>query len=286
MSSKDTPLFAFFGTSQFVTYTLDALEAHGLLPALVITAPDRPAGRGMKMTPSPVKEWAQAHGIDVLTPTTLKDEALVAELANTQWDFFLVASYGKMLPKKVLDTPRSGCLNIHPSLLPKYRGPSPFVSAILHDDRQTGVTIMEMAEKMDAGPVVAQARIEIDESEWPLTSSVLSELLFTEGANLFAEILPDWLLGKITPVEQDESAATYTKKYSSEDAKINLDEDPRKNLLKIRAFDKNPRAYFLTPSGKRVIITDAALEDGTLKILKVIPEGKKETTFENLSKYL
>ncbi len=112
--TPNKPLFAFFGTSQFVTYALDALEARGLVPALVITAPDRPSGRGMKMTASPVKQWALARGIDVLTPEKLKDESFAAELGNTDWDLFIVASYAKILPRTILDIPRKGSLNIHP----------------------------------------------------------------------------------------------------------------------------------------------------------------------------
>ncbi len=150
MSAKN-PLFAFFGTSDFVLPALDALEAHGLVPALVITAPDKPRGRGKELQPTAVKAWALERGIDVLTPATLKDAALIAELGNTEWDFFLVASYGKFLPKAMLEIPKHGCINIHPSLLPKYRGPSPFISAILADDRATGVSIMQMGEVMDAG---------------------------------------------------------------------------------------------------------------------------------------
>ena len=283
MSAKN-PLFAFFGTSSFATCALDALEQQGLLPALVVTAPDRPQGRGMKLTPSPVKEWALAHGIDVSTPTTLTDEQIAAELANTDWDIFVVASYGKKLPKNVLDIPRRGCLNIHPSLLPKFRGPSPFISAILADERETGVSIMQMGEAMDTGPVVAQARIEIMPEDWPLPSSILSEMLFTEGGNLLAEVMRPWIAGEITPEEQDENKATYTRKFTDADAHIDLGGDVRENLLKIRAFDKGPRAYFLTPENKRVIITDAEIQDGKLEILKVIPEGKKEMPYSDFKR--
>lgn len=274
------PLFVFFGSSDVSLYALDALERQGLLPALVVTSPDSRQGRGLKLTPNPVKAWALKRGIDTLTPATLKDGALVEELQNTDWDVFVVASYGKILPKAVLDVPRKGCLNIHPSLLPKYRGPSPILSAILGDDRHTGVTVMLMEEKMDAGPVVAQARIEIAEDEWPVAGRTLSEMLFTEGANLLAEVLPHWLVGEVTPEPQDDSQATYTKKFGSQDALVDLAEDARKNLLKIRAFDTNPRAYFVDAAGKRVIITDAELKEGLLEILTVIPEGKKEVDFK------
>jgi len=281
------PLFAFFGTPHFSVVVLNALEAHGLLPALIITAPDKPRGRGLEVSPSPVKEWAQERGIDVLTPTTLKDENLVADLSNTDWDVFVVAAYNKLIPKNVLDIPRRGCLNIHPSLLPKFRGPSPALSAILADERTTGVTVMQMNEKMDEGPIVAQAKVELemespDQSGWPPKGSMFEDLLAQEGGNLLAEVLPEWIAGEITPEEQDASLATYSKKFTSEDALIDLPKgNPWTNLLKIRAFDKNPRAYFMTDAGKRVIITEAHMQDDKLEILKVIPEGKKEMEYKD-----
>ena len=284
MSKEKQPLFAFFGTPHFGVVVLDALEAHGMLPALVVTAPDKPQGRGLEMTPSPVKQWAEERGIDVLTPTTLRDEQLVAELKNTEWDLFVVAAYNKLIPKKVLDIPTHGCLNVHPSLLPKLRGPSPALSAVLLDERITGVSVMLMNEKMDEGPVVAQARIALEEEAWPPKGSEFEELLAQEGGNLLAETIPFWIKGQITPELQDNTEATFSKKFSSADAEVDLNGDPRRELCKIRAFDKNPRAfYFAEKAGKkiRVIITDAEVVDGTLKLLKVIPEGKKEMSYDD-----
>ena len=280
------PLFAFFGTPRFAVQVLDALEANGLLPALVITAPDKPAGRGQKLAPSPTKQWATERGIDVVTPATLKDEAFVAELANTEWDVFVVAAYGKLIPNSILYIPRKGSLNVHPSLLPKFRGPSPVLSAILADERTTGVTIMQVAEQMDAGPVVAQARVEIAEEDWPPKGSILEDMLAQEGGNLLAEVLGPWVAGEITPEPQEESAATYTKKFTDQDALVDLAGNAHEQLLKIRAFDKNPRVYFIDKDNKRVIITEAEVKDlpaqagGQLEILKVIPEGKKEISYQ------
>ncbi|HEY6020458.1 MAG TPA: methionyl-tRNA formyltransferase, partial [Candidatus Paceibacterota bacterium] len=184
----ENPLFAFFGTSVDSKFALEALEQHGLEPAVVVD-----------------------------TKEPLSDEVL-----NTEWDFFLVASYGKIFKKEILDLPKFGCLNIHPSLLPKYRGPSPYVSVILDDNRTTGVSIMLLEEKMDTGPILAQARIEIDEADWPPKGMLLSEMLFTEGVNLLAEILPDYLSGKLEPTPQDESLATYTRKFTDTDALLDL----------------------------------------------------------------
>lgn len=240
------PLFAFFGTTVDSRYALEQLSRVGLEPALIIDTKEIPD-----------------------------------DLANTEWDFFLVASYGKILKKEVLDIPRRGCLNIHPSLLPRFRGPSPYVSAILADERQTGVTVMQMAQMMDAGPILAQARIEIADEDWPPKGLMLSQMLFTEGVNLLAEVLPAYLAGTLPLEEQDEASATYTKKFKDEDALIDLNGDPREQFLKIRAFDKDPRAHFITPKGKRVIITEASWQNGELVIEKVLPEGKKEMAYED-----
>ncbi|HVU80017.1 MAG TPA: methionyl-tRNA formyltransferase [Candidatus Paceibacterota bacterium] len=279
MSAKK-PLFAFFGTPQVGVHVLNRLDARGYLPALVVSAPDKPRGRGHSVSPSPVKAWALERGIDVLTPATLKDEEFLSALQNTDWDVFVVAAYNKLIPKTLLKMPRRGCLNMHPSLLPKFRGPSPIMSAILEDERETGVSVMQMSEEMDAGPVVAQARVEIATEDWPLSNAVLEELLSTEGGNLLAETLEPWIAGEIPPEPQNPELATYTKKFSDEDARIDLSDDARNNLLKIRAFDRGPRAYMLMPDGKRVIITDAEIQDGALEILTVIPEGKKEMEYK------
>ena len=240
------PLFAFFGSSVDSQYALEQLERVGLSPALVV-----------------------------------RDKTLPPELYNTAWDFFLVASYGTLLKKEVLALPKHGCLNIHPSLLPKFRGPSPYVSAILADERHTGVSLMLMEEKMDAGPLLAQARIEIAAEDWPPKGLLLSQMLFTEGVNLLAEVLPDWLAGTLEPVEQDDSQATYTKKFSDADALLDLNGNQREQFLKVQAFNKNPRAYFINAKNKRIIVTDAAWTDGELKILRVLPEGKKEMPYQD-----
>lgn len=278
MSSNDYR-FVFFGTPRFAVRVLDALEAHELIPALIVTAPDRPSGRGQELKPSAVKVWAEAREIDVITPETLKDADLVAELGNTEWDFFVTAAYGKLIPKTILDIPRNGSLNVHPSLLPKFRGPSPVLSAILADARETGISIMLMDEGMDTGPVISQARIEIEKEDWPMHGSVMEDLLSTEGGNFLSEVIPEWMNGTITPEVQNDAEATYCKKFSPEDARIDLSADPYQNLLKIRAFDKNPRAHMLDENGKRIIITEASLQGGSLVIERVIPEGKKEMDY-------
>ncbi len=287
---RNTPLFAFFGTPRFSVYVLDALERKGILPALVVTAPDKPRGRGMNISPSPVKTWALERGIDIAQPLRLSDPDFLGPFQNTQWDVCVVAAYAKLITPAILHTPSHGCLNVHPSLLPRFRGPSPVLSAILENTRDTGVSIMLMDEQLDHGPIVSQARIELEEEAWPPKGSFLEELLATEGGNFLAETIPAWLAGNIVPEAQDESKATYTKKFTDTDARIDLDNDPYQELLKIRAFDANPRAHFFskTKQGKelRVIITDAEIKNSALNILRVIPEGKSEMSFEEFSRLL
>lgn len=279
MSAKK-PLFAFFGSPKFAVDVLNALEKKGMLPAVVVTTPDKPRGRGLELSPSPAKQWALERGIDILQPTTLKDSAIEEALQNTEWDVFVVAAYAKLIPKNLLAMPRRGVLNVHPSLLPKFRGPSPALSAILADERTTGVSIMLMNEKMDEGNIVAQARIELEEEAWPPKGSSFETLLATEGGTLLAETLPLWVSGDLTTEPQAHTQATFSHKFRDTDALINP-QGGREDFLKIRAFDKGPRAYFLDSSNKRIIVTEAEFADNALNIIKVIPEGKKEMLYED-----
>jgi methionyl-tRNA formyltransferase len=293
MKTKDLKS-VFFGTSQFSVYVLDALKEKGVLPTLIITMPDRPKGRNLIMTPPEVKVWAEKNGIDVHQPEKI-DENEIAKLRSKQqkaprapgWDIFMLASYGKILPQALLDIPRHGTLNVHPSLLPKYRGASPIQSQILSDDRETGVTIMLMDDKMDHGAILAQARVEIEEKVWPLKNSVLEEVLGNIGGTLLAETLPEWISGEIKPEAQKEEDATFTQKIKKENGEIDLDGDPRRNLLEIQAFNTSPGThFFVKKDGKdiRVKIKDAHIEDEKLVITHVIPEGKKEMLYEDFTR--
>ncbi|HET8581036.1 MAG TPA: methionyl-tRNA formyltransferase [Candidatus Paceibacterota bacterium] len=274
MRSRDIR-FAFFGTPAIAVAALDALEAQGLIPALIVTQPDRAAGRGHALIAPPVKEWALARGIDVLQPEKL-DDAFIGELANTEWDAFALVAYGALLPAALLSIPRHGTLNMHPSLLPKLRGPSPITSAILTDEHPTGVTVMLIDEKMDHGPVLAQEVIEV--TEWPPKRRELEELLAAEGGALLAETLPLWVAGTIEAAPQDDAAATYCAKVKKEDGLLDLAGDPALALRKIRAFDGWPGTYaFFERAGKtlRVQILEAHADpDGSLAIDTVKPEGK------------
>lgn len=271
---------AFFGSPEFAVFVLDELRGHGVIPSLIISQPDKPAGRKLTMTPPAAKKWAVEHGISTFQPTTLKDPEVVQAVSDEgPWDIFIVAAYGKIIPKEVLDLPKYGALNIHPSLLPKLRGASPIQSSILTEDA-TGVSIMLMDEQMDHGPILDQETTDI---QWPPKASELEKETAVQGARMIAEILPKWISGSIKEKPQDDSQATYCKKIKKEDALIDLEDDPEKNFRKIQAFSTWPRAFFFTEkNGKknRVIITDAAIEDGKLIIKKVIPEGRKEMSYD------
>ncbi|TSC83624.1 MAG: methionyl-tRNA formyltransferase [Parcubacteria group bacterium Gr01-1014_17] len=295
--------FVFFGTDDFSSAVLEELKKSGLIPALIVTVPDRPKGRGLALTPPPVKLWAQEHKIESLQPEKLGQE-FATILQSMRVDCFVVASYGKIIPKEILDIPEKGALNVHPSLLPKYRGASPIESQILADEKEVGVTIMLMDEKMDHGPTLASWKLET--GNWKVRSAPdvvassatrrgggiaqtsgakkLKKRLAEEGGKLLAETIPKWMSGEIKAVPQDESKATYTKKITKKDGLLDLAGDPYQNFLRIRAYDGSVGTYFLK-NNKRVIIKEARFENlpaqagGKLIITRVIQEGKKEMDY-------
>ncbi len=281
------PTIVFFGTPTFATIVLDELAEAHLIPSLIVTAPDAPKGRKLLLTPPEAKVWAEAHDVPVIQPVTLIDTDTLAPLLNTDWDLFIVAAYGQKIPQNILDLPTHGTLNVHPSLLPKFRGASPIRSAILADARETGVSVMLMDAELDHGPVLAQARIELAPEDWPPRATIFEALLAHAGGQLLAETIPPWLAGTITPEAQDHTQATFSQKITKDMGRIDLADDPYQNLLKIRAYDGWPSAYFIqSQKGKdvHVKITDAELApDGTLRILRVIPEGKKEMSYEDFA---
>lgn len=264
--------------------TLEILKRAGYVPALVVTSPDRPKGRKMIVAPPPVKIWAEENKVPYLQPE--KPDAEFAEKLSSlasggpagpagTWDLFIVVAYGKILPKKILSMPRLGSINIHYSLLPKYRGASPVESAILSGETETGVAIQQMEFKMDSGPVLAVKKTAIEQDE---TAPELREKLIKEGGELLAKALPEIAEGNIKPEPQDESMATYCGKISKEDGLLDLSEDPVKNYNKFRAYAEWPRTFFFK-DGKRIVITKAALEGGKFAIKKIIQEGGKEKDY-------
>ncbi len=281
------PKIAFFGTPDFAVWVLEGLKEKGILPDLIVAAPDAPKGRKLVMTAPAAKVWAAANGIPVMQPKKIRgeDEAtFIAELnafpGGDGWDLFIVAAYGKIIPESILYLPRHKTINVHPSLLPLLRGSSPLQSAILNDMKDTGVTIMLLDKEMDHGPLLAQQKAQID--SWPIDHITLGKHLAHDGAALIAEILPSLLDSSAKPIEQDHSAATYTEKISKEDGLIDLSSDGYKNFLRYNAYKNWPGVYFFVErDGKktRVTITEAVFENEAFSIKKVIPEGKKEMTW-------
>ena len=274
------PKIAFFGTPEFSVKILEAMKNAGFLPGLIITSPDKPKGRGRQLSPSPVKVWAEKNNLEILQPTKLNELQITNnELQNA--DLFVAASYGKILPKEILEIPKYGALNVHPSLLPKLRGPSPIQTAILNNEEKTGVTIMLMNEKMDEGPILAQRELEylISNSQFLNLEEQLAKL----GGKLLIETIPKWLKSEIKPTPQNHSRATYSKLIAKKDGEINRDEPAEIIERKIRAFTPWPGAYTFY-NGKRIIITKAELKNDALVIKRVKPEGKNEMEFSEFLK--
>lgn len=244
------------------------------MPALVVTSPDRPQGRKMLVTPPPVKVWAEKNGVQCIQPEKLEED-VTEKIISGDFDLSIVVAYGMIMQKKLLESPKLGSINIHYSLLPKYRGASPVESAILNGDIETGISIQQMEFKMDSGPILAQEKIEISPEE---TAPELRKRLIKTGGELLVKVLPEIVNGNISSVPQDETQATFCKKIAKEDGLLDLNGDPVKNYNKFRAYAKWPRTFFVK-DGKRFIVTRAKLEDEKFVIEKVIPEGKKETDF-------
>lgn len=280
--------FAYFGTPSFSTLALDELENNGMIPEIIVTSPDSKVGRKQILTPSPVKLWAIERNIKVLQPVDIKDPLFIGELTQDNWDFFILAAYGKIIPKIILDMPKAGILNIHPSLLPKYRGPTPIQTAILSGDEETGVSIIILDEKMDHGPIVAQEKIKIDEHN----KTDLDNILWPLGAKLIANTIADLLENKITPIEQLHSESTYTRKFENKDAYIepslilkdNQDmEEVSEAERMIRSLNPEPGTW-TEINNKRIKILTAEIKDGKLNPIEIIPAGKQKCLWKDYSK--
>ena len=276
------PNIAFFGNSKFSVFCLEEMKNQGLIPAVVITASDKPLGRKMLLTKSETKVWAEENDVTFIEQEKLKDEAFLEKIK--EYDLFLVASYGKIVPKVILDMPKYGVLNIHPSLLPKYRGPSPLQTQILNDEKNIGVTVMLMDELVDHGPIITQAKVEIE--NWPINLIALKEITAKTGVKLLVDNLDAWINKKIEAKEQDHDQATFTKKVEKNDGLLDLEfGKPYENYLKTKAYYPWPGTFFFISKGDkkiRVVIKESEYTDGIFHILKVIPEGKNEMGYDDL----
>ena len=228
----------YMGTPDFAVPALDALKKAGHDIVAVYSQPPRPAGRGKALRPSPVHSRAQELGIKVRTPISLKDEAVQAEFAAFKADAAVVAAYGLILPRAVLEAPRLGCLNIHASLLPRWRGAAPIQRAILAGDNLSGVTIMDMEAGLDTGPMRAKHVTPIEDK----TAGVLTQELAEAGAALMVEVLDD--LSLHPPVPQPEEGVTYASKVDKAEARIDFARDAHQVERQVRAFNPFPGAFF------------------------------------------
>lgn len=289
----------FMGTPQFAVPALSALLDAGHNVVAVYTQPDRRSGRGRRLSSPPVKQFAESRGLPIFQPSSLREDTearyRIEELAP---DAIVVAAYGLFLPDDTLAVPRLGCLNIHPSLLPRHRGPSPTATAILNGDDTTGVTIMLLDEGMDTGPILAQRETPIGANE---TCDRLTARLFDMGASLLVETLEQWSAGHISPIPQDDATATVTRRLQRADGQIDWNQPAESIARQVRAFTPWPGTFTTwrgrtlkilaaepldtahdNPPGKVVAINNsqvvAATGQGILRLLSVQIEGRRPSS--------
>ncbi|MFC2020755.1 methionyl-tRNA formyltransferase [Chloroflexota bacterium] len=251
----------FMGTPDFAVPPLEHLILNQYQVVAVYTRPDSVAGRGRSLVSSPVKRAAVDRGLPVVQPVNFKGAEAVAQLAGFQPDVSVVAAYGIILSKSVLDIPARGCINIHPSLLPKFRGASPVAAAILAGDKFTGISIMLMDTGLDTGPVLVQAQVPI--SAWDTTGSLTAKLSFI-AARLLPEVLPRWSRGELTPHPQDETEASYTSMLSKQEGEIDWHLPAVDIWRKVRAFHPWPGCY-TGWQGKQLKVIEAVAFPGEKK---------------------
>lgn len=270
--------FAFFGTPQLAVEILDTLETAGYTPALIVTMPDRPQGRGLQTEETAVAAWGRERGIEVLKPEKL-DAVFVDDFKTRGISFSIVVAYGKILPQTLLDI--APMYNIHYSLLPRWRGATPVESAILAGDSETGVAIQKIIYKLDAGAIVALEKTPIGADE---TGPALRSRLNGIAKELLVRSMPILEAGAPDAFEQDESLATSCGKIAKEDGRIDLTDDAEENYRKFRAYFGWPGIYtFFERGGKeiRTIIVDAHLENKKLLVTMVKPEGKGAIPYQD-----
>lgn len=235
------PRLVFAGTPSFAATSLQALLEHRAYQVeMVYTQPDRPAGRGRQLKRSAVKDLATIYGIEIQQPRSFRDPDTLQDLVRRKADLMIVAAYGQILPREVLDTPKLGCINVHASLLPRWRGAAPIQRALLAGDEMTGITLQQMVEALDAGPILHQCPCPIYSSD---TSLTLNERLAELGAKCLLETLPRLLAGEITPIEQDEELVTYAQKIDRSEAQLDWHLTAAELERRIRTFNPKPAAF-------------------------------------------
>lgn len=287
----------FMGTPDYAVSALEALIAAGYEVTAVVTQPDKAKGRSGQVQFPPVKECALKYGIPVLQPVKIRTQEAVSELKKYEADVFVVAAFGQILTKEILDMPRLGCVNIHASLLPKYRGASPINHCIIDGEKETGVTIMQMDEGIDTGDILTKVKVAIDDDE---TAESLFEKLSKTGANLIVDTLPKLERGEITPVKQNDAESSHTKMMDKSLGKIDWSKSAAEIERLVRGLNSWPSAYTYIngksvklwkcavadsdfcggeKSGEIIKVTkdivDVACGKGILRIKELQPEGKK-----------
>ena len=284
------------GTPDYALFSLKALVESGEDVIGVVTQPDKPKGRGYTLMPPPVKVYAAEKGIPVYQPTTLKDGAFLGELEMLNPDMIVVVAFGKILPKYVLDYPRYGCINIHGSLLPKYRGAAPMQRAIMEGEKVSGVTSMYMAEGLDTGDMLLTEEVEIAEDD---NFESVHDNLGAAGARVLLRTVEAAKRGELIPIKQDDSLATYAAKIDKAECRIDFSVDVRTLYNRIRGLSPFPLSFTTLPNGKLMKILKARYEitdiegeygkvvradkngiavkagGGLIVFETVVPEGKK-----------
>ncbi len=283
--------YAFFGTGPLAESVLASLVRAGFTPDLLVTKPDAPQGRHMQITAPHIKTWAEMKHMDVFQPESLKGLPEDSPLHEGHFDVFIVASYGKMIPDEILNLPKQGTLNVHPSLLPAYRGPSPIESALLDGLMTTGVSIMKLDSEMDHGPILAQAAFMIHPNS---TSGTMEVECGQLGGELLAQSLPHYMEGVLIPKEQDHAKATICKKITKELGEITLQTRADEVQRKFRALTPWPGIYFFITHKEKTIRVKVTGVDLLLSgsetlvasdvITKVVPEGRHEISFEDFKR--
>ena len=286
----------FMGTPDFALFTLRALVESGENVIGVVTQPDKPKGRGYALTPPPVKVYAEEQGLPVWQPNTLRGEEFAAFLEEQSPDLIVVVAYGKILPKNVLEYPKYGCINVHGSLLPEYRGAAPMHRAIMDGKRETGITTMMMDVGLDTGDMLLTRKIEICEND---NFETVHDKLGACGAETLLDTLKALRAGTLTRIPQDGSLATYAAKIEKDDCLIDFSRSAKEVHDKIRGLSPIPLAFTRTPDGKMLKVIAAeradmtsdaacgtvlsltggkitvACGEGAVSFLSVLPEGKK-----------
>ena len=283
------------GTPDFAAASLKKLIDERFDVVGVFTQPDKPRGRGMELSFSPVKELALQHGLPVFQPLKVKEPEFVQKLKEWKPDFIVVAAFGQFLTQEILNIPMYGCINVHGSLLPKYRGAAPIQYAIMNGEKETGVTIMRMEKGMDTGAMYSKVTVPIDEE---MNFARLHDELKEKGAKLLTDTLPE-IAGGLQPEEQDDREATYATLITKEMAKIDWTRPAREVHDRVRGFDPAPGAFTYLPDGKLLKVWETrvagnstgapagtvvsvskkefsvACGEGVLRVLAVQPESKK-----------